>query len=117
MSIINAWAEFIDARILQEKAVLGDKKADEQALTILERLCAAYPQNPSFLKAKAWSLSIQNREPEAAASVIEAAYGALAQRLSGEHDVAKDWITELDKLKTTLSSVERTKITAGFACW
>ena len=117
MSVLNAWSEFLDARILQEKSVLGEEKADDQALAILETLCATYPQNPSFLMAKAWSLSVLNREPEAASSVVEAAYLALTHRLSGENDIAQDWIRELENLKVMVSAAERTKICTSAMAW
>lgn len=118
MPKLNDWSEFINARILQEKGVLaGGKEANKQALSTLERLCAAYPQNSSFLRARAWSLSVLEQEEDAASSVIEAAYARLAHRLSGENDIAQDWIKELEKLKTTIGNLEHTKIVTSAMAW
>lgn len=117
MPHLNDWSEFIDARIYQEKSAMGAEKADAQALKILDRLCAAYPQHSAFLKARAWSLSILSREEDAASSLVEAMYAELSQRLSGKNDIAKDWVTELEKLKAVIATVRETKICTSTMAW
>jgi hypothetical protein len=118
MPSVKDWSEFIDARISQEKGVLGtEKSGDENALTSLDRLCAAYPNNSAFLKAKAWSLSVLNREEDAVSSLIESSYAELAHRLSGKNDVAENWISELQKLKTTIAAIDKTRVCTSFMAW
>lgn len=117
MPHLNDWSEFIEARILQEKSVMGSEKADEQALAILDKLCAAYPKQSAFLKARAWSLSVLNREDDAASSLIEATYADLSKRLSGKGDVAKEWVVELEKLKNVIETVRQTKICTSAVAW
>lgn len=117
MPNLNDWTEFIEARLFQERSVMGAEKADAQALAILDRLCAAYPQQSAFLKARAWSLSILNREEDAASSLIESIYAELSQRLSGKQDIAKEWVAELEKLKTTIAAVRETKICTSAVAW
>jgi hypothetical protein len=117
MPSLNDWTEFIEARLLQEKSVIGAEKADAQALASLDRLCAAFPHQSAFLKARAWSLSILNREEDAASSLIESIYADLSQRLSGKSDIAKDWVAELEKLKTEIATVRETKICTSTVAW
>jgi len=83
----------------------------------LDRLCAAYPQQSAFLKARAWSLSILNREEDAASSLIESTYAQLSQRLSGKADIAKDWVAELEELKSLIDTVSETKICTSTMAW
>ncbi|MBI2938365.1 MAG: hypothetical protein HYY22_09170 [Thaumarchaeota archaeon] len=117
MPNLNEWSEFIEARILQEKAVQSTEKAsktDEQkALAILDKLCTTNPSNPHFLKARAWSLSTLDREEDAVSSIIEAQYSEMASRLSGKNDVAKNWITELETLKSKITAVGESKVSAS----
>jgi hypothetical protein len=110
MSELKAWNEFLEARILQEK------RKDAEALPILDRLCSSYPNNPSFLKARAWSLSVLNREEDAVSSVVNAAYSELAVKLRGDGDVADQWISELEKLKKAIQVGDK-KIATSAVAW
>lgn len=121
MANLKEWSEFIEARILQEKAVESTEKAtkidDQKALAILDKLCAANPDDPHFLKSRAWSLSTLDREEEAVSSIIEASYAEMANRLSGENDVARNWITELETMKSNIAGVTERKITTSTVAW
>lgn len=121
MPNLNEWSEFIEARILQEKAVLSTEKAneinDQKALAILDKLCVANPDNPHFLRSRAWSLSVLNQEEEAVSSIIEASYSIMANRDSGENDVAKDWINDLEVLKSKIADVSESRIAKSIVAW
>lgn len=125
MPNLDEWSEFIEARILQEKAVQDAEKTDQKAsqganqraLEILDKLSAKYPDNQHILKAKAWSLSVLDREEDAASSLIESLYVNMRHRLSGDNDVAKNWINELEALKTTIDDVKATKICTSYVAW
>jgi len=114
---LKDWSEFIDARILQERSVSSNQKADDRALTILNKLCDAYPAQTEFLKSRAWSLSVLGKEEDAASSLIEAMYTDLTKRLSGENDKAENWINELEKLKKTIDSTSAGKICTSTMAW
>ncbi len=117
MPNLNDWSEFIDARILQEKSTISDQKDDDKALKILDKLCEAHPKQSTFLKARAWSLSVLDREEDAASSLIEGKYIELTKHLSGKNDIAKDWIDELEKLKTAIANTHETKICTSTMAW
>lgn len=117
MANLNEWLEFIEARVLQEKAVQSNDKAskidDRKALSILNKLCTENPNNSHFLKARAWSLSILDREEDAVSSIVEALYSEMANRLSGKNDVAKNWINELEILKSKIAAISESKVSAS----
>lgn len=111
MSDLKAWNDFLDARILQEK------RKDTDALPILDRLCSEHPNTSAFLRARAWSLSVLNREEDAVSSVVAAKYAELAGKLRGDADIAETWISELESLKDAINISSDKRIATSAVAW